>query len=113
MSDAHPDLPPPLGPEDSIVELLSQLDALGYEAELVLTSGRGECASLPERISVDELIVDGIYRIEGESNPDDETMVAVLRAPAYDWKGVLVTGFGPSVPEEDAEFLRRLTDVAP
>jgi hypothetical protein len=113
MSDARPDLPPPLGPEDSIVELLHQLDELGYEEELVLEGGRGGCASLPQRVSVDELVVDAIYRTEGESNPDDEQLIAALRAPAYDWRGVLITGFGPSVPADDAEFLRRLTDVAP
>jgi hypothetical protein len=113
MSDVRPDLPPPLGPEDSIVELLQQLDALGYDEQLALKGGRGECAGLPGRISVHELVVDGIYRIEGESNPDDETLIAALRAPAYDWRGVLVTGFGPSVGEEDAEFLRQLTAVEP
>ena len=113
MSATRSDLPPPLGPEDSIVDLLHQLDDLGYEQELSLKAGRGECAGLPAKVSVDELIVDAIYRTEGESNPDDETLVAALRAPAYDWRGVLVTGFGPSVGAEDAEFLRRLTAVAP
>ena len=81
MSDPRPDLPPPLGPEDSIVELLRQLDDLGYVEQLALKGGRGECAGIPDRVAVDELVVDALYRTEGESNPDDETLVAALRAP--------------------------------
>jgi hypothetical protein len=59
-------------------------------------------------VDVAGLHVDGQYRFEGASNPDDESIVLALHAPATGDLGVLITAYGPSASAVEAEILAGL-----
>jgi hypothetical protein len=56
--------------------------------------------------------IDQQYRFEGASDPDYESLVLALHAPATGARGVLITAYGPSASASEAEILSHLT-VAP
>src|SRR4051812_30208461 len=100
-------LPSAPGPEDSVTDLLAQLDAAGYAEELVLRGGCLVCPSRPGEYGPEDIEVVATYRFEGPSDPGDETIVAALRHPEG-WRGVLVSAYGNDMEAADAEFLAAL-----
>jgi hypothetical protein len=52
--------------------------------------------------------IDGEYRFEGASNPDDESLVMALHDDLSDRLGVLITAYGPSASAAEAEVLSAL-----
>lgn len=59
-------------------------------------------------LSHDDFEIDTIYRFEGESNPDDESIVYAISAPKFGVKGTLVNGYGISSDEASAALIERL-----
>ena len=57
---------------------------------------------------VSDVHIDGEYRFEGASNPDDESLVMALHDAASGRLGVLITAYGPSASEAEADVLAAL-----
>jgi hypothetical protein len=85
----------------------SQLEALrsaGFDRDFEV---RGEELVLRGQGPVDPrgLHIDLQYRFEGDSNPDDESLVLGLHDPGSGAKGVLVSAYGPSASGSEADIL--------
>ena len=102
----------------TLTDAIAAFDARGY-LEIFRADPEGLRASHEDRIfPPSELQVDGRARIEGDSNPDEETIVFALRDPKTDLKGTFIAIFGPNVDPIDAAAIQslecdRLTDRAP
>jgi hypothetical protein len=57
----------------------------------------------PEHVRVDEVV-----RFEGDSDPDEQAVLFALSSPAGIPLGTYVSVFGPGIPSEDSEVVRRL-----
>jgi len=88
----------------------TQLDVLrsaGYEADFEI--GRSGLAIRGgDPVPIGDVHIDGEYRFEGASNPDDESLVMALHDAASGRLGVLVTAYGPSASAAEAEVLAAL-----
>lgn len=62
-------------------------------------------------LEAEAVLVDEIARFEGESDPDDETLVVALRSADGSVRGTWSVAFGPLMDPVDAEMARRLVDV--
>ncbi|MGZ4694039.1 MAG: hypothetical protein ACXWCM_03405 [Acidimicrobiales bacterium] len=86
---------------------LDALRAVGYEADFEI--GRsGLAISGGDPVPIADVHIDGEYRFEGASDPDDESMVIALHDAVSGRLGVLVTAYGPSASEAEAEVLAAL-----
>ena len=98
------DLPPQARHEST------QLDALrtaGYEADFEI--GRhGLAISGGDAVPIADVHIDREYRFEGASDPDDESLVLALHDSASGRLGVLITAYGPSASEGEADVLSAL-----
>lgn len=64
----------------------------------------------PKGIEVDpdDLVVDMIYRFEGESNLDDEEIIFALSCCKRDIKGTYLVAFGPKMDRRDNVIVQKL-----
>ena len=85
----------------TVIEALKILKEKGYEYDYNVNE--------QEIIdNQDDLIIDEIYRYEGETNPDDESMVYGIKSKSGK-KGVYVTGFSANSISEAARILIDIT----
>ena len=92
----------------SVAEALARLEAEGYtemfraEAGGLGVAGSG-CLHPPE-----EFCIERIFRFEGVSDPDDETVVFGLRCQRHGTRGVWAPSYGTNVDPIDADAVHRL-----
>ena len=93
---------------ESLSDAIERLDQCGFTHGLKAEGGRlrdlatGACFD-PEILSIDEVV-----RFEGESDPDEQAVLFALRSPQGGALGTYSAVFGPSMPPEDGDIVRRL-----
>lgn len=93
----------------TIDDALRQFAQRGYTASLhIADKGRIACENCGVATAARDVPMDHMARIEGVSDPADEDLVAAVRCPACDVRGVIVTYYGPGVPAEQVEAVRDL-----
>ena len=95
------------GGEISVVETLDRLHADGY-MDFSVEGRKTGCPVCDRQLSDTDLEVVEVHRFEGESNPDDESIVVAVACRSCGWRGVLVSAYGSSASNEVAEFLTAL-----
>lgn len=70
-----------------------------------------ECGSCHHSSAPEDVSLEGLFRIEGESDPADESVVAALLCPSCGKRGTEVFYYGPQAPAEHAAVLGALKDV--
>jgi hypothetical protein len=101
---------PSAKPGLTIADALKDLEAEGYTGQFLVRSPRTiECTTCHESRQPAQVSLDRTSRIEGESDPADEAVVAGLTCPCGA-KGTMVFTYGSAgSPEEEAVF-SALTD---
>jgi len=79
---------------DNIVEATCDLMKRGFTSNLSLEGDTIKDKSKNIQMTADDFEIDEFYRFEGESNPDDMSIVYAVTSKKYDLKGVLVNAFG-------------------
>jgi hypothetical protein len=93
---------------DTVTEAVALLAEEGYHDELRLGVDGLHCDVAEGCQPVDDAVVDHVFRFEGPSDPADEAIVLGVSCPVWGLRGVLVSGFGPSVDPEHAVVLTAL-----
>lgn len=93
-------------------QTIAGLKAAGYSKDFNIKDNCAVCEGIDKPLSPDEFIIDKVYRFEGETNPDDESVLYAISARNYDLQGVLVNGYGPSANAETSDFISRLETKA-
>ena len=93
---------------ESLSQALRRLEALGFRHGLRAEGGRIHDLATGESFDPEILAVDEVVRFEGESDPDEQAVLFALRSPRGRALGTFSTVFGPGMPPEDAEVVRRL-----
>jgi hypothetical protein len=95
---------------ETVTDAVVALQALGYTDELVVTPD-GLMATGKDGVEdVRGAVVEHVYRFEGPSDPADEAIVLGVHCPTLDVRGIVVSGYGPSIDPDHAAVLRALIE---
>lgn len=92
---------------DTLVEALNSLKAEGYTYDFNLLGDCLSCKDLDQNFGPEEFHVEEVYRFEGASNPDDNSVLYVIRTDSG-VKGTLVDAYGAYSEEITPELLAKL-----
>jgi len=93
---------------ESFAEALRRLERRGFTHALTAEAGRVHDLSTGERFDPETLAIDEIVRFEGESDPDEQAVLFALLTPDGEALGTYSAVFGPAMPPEDGDVIRRL-----
>lgn len=97
-------MPDPLAPS-TVTEAIELLRDRGYTADFDIVDGVLACDPDTRLCSVDQAVVEHLYRFEGPSDPGDEMIVFALVDPASGTKGTLAGAFGLAADPDRIEHL--------
>ena len=98
--------------EPTLVEILDQLRGDGYDHDFKADGNSLVCISCASTVDVDLVRIERTFRLEGESDPDDEVAIFGLGGTDGEKLGVYVVTYGAAMTPDDAAVLSRL-EVAP
>lgn len=97
---------------DSLVDALSDLKERGYEADFATTPDCLYCGDLDIRLNPEAFNIDEVYRFEGDSNPDDSSILYAISSDTG-IKGILVDAYGSYSESLNFEMAQKLRGHAP
>jgi hypothetical protein len=94
---------------DTEQDAIATLRDEGYTHDFFIVDEGVRCLECESEILAPEAVaIDQTFRFEGESNPDDMSIVFAVAEGPCGLRGVLVSAFGPEVDGPRADILRRL-----
>jgi len=93
---------------DTLSEAISDLQRLGYVEDFNLKGNCLECRARQMTLFTDEFEVDSTYRFEGESNPDDTSILFAISSEKHHIKGLLVDAYGAYGDSLTMEMINKL-----
>jgi hypothetical protein len=92
------------------LQIQEELTEGGFRNRFLFRDGLMWCVASGVGYAPNQLSVLANYRFEGNSDPDDEAIIWVLKA--FDGTGgIFIDAFGPQADPEAADFLFKLADV--
>ncbi len=92
---------------NSLVDAINELRSRGYVCDFILDSGVMLCKNKNSRFKPDELTIDEVFRFEGDSNPDDMSVLYGISAKDGT-KGIVVDAYGTYEDESIGEFIKKV-----
>jgi hypothetical protein len=92
----------------TLSQTINGLKEEGYTRDFNIQQDCLVCQETKTELSPDEFEIDGVFRFEGESNPDDEAVLYAISSTKDGSKGVLVNGYGVSADDASAELVKKL-----
>jgi quercetin dioxygenase-like cupin family protein len=92
----------------TLSETINGLAQSGYTLDFNINQECLVCHQKNISLSPEEFQVDKVYRFEGASNPDDESIVYAISSAKFGVKGILVNGYGISAEEGSSKLVERL-----
>lgn len=92
---------------ESLVDALSDLRERGYIADFKTLQICLYCGDLDIRLNPEEFNIDEVYRFEGDSNPDDSSIVYAITSNTG-VKGTLVDAYGAYSANLSFDMARKL-----
>lgn len=92
---------------ESLTDALNDLKKRGYEADFATQTVCLYCGDLDIRLDPEDFHVDEVYRFEGNSNPDDNSILYVISS-STGIKGTLVDSYGAYSDSLNFEMAKKL-----
>lgn len=92
----------------TLSETINGLKKEGYSLDFNVNQAFLICNHSKTEFSPEEFVIDKVYRFEGESNPDDQSVLYALSSAKFGVKGVLVNGFGISANDDTNALIAKL-----
>lgn len=92
----------------TLSETINGLKKEGYTLDLNINRDLVVCYKPNVTLSPDDFEIDKVYRFEGESNPDDQSILYAISSSKYNVKGLLVNGYGISAVEISDALVSKL-----
>ncbi len=92
----------------TLSETINGLKKEGYSLDFNINKEFVVCNSPNIILSPDDFEIEKVYRFEGETNPDDQSILYAISSPKFNVKGVLVNGYGISSNEESDTLISKL-----
>ena len=93
----------------TLSQTINGLMEAGYSHDFNIREECLVCNQTNEVMSPDEFQIDKLYRFEGATNPDDQSVVYAISSKKYAVKGILVNGYGISADAESARLIEKLS----
>lgn len=92
----------------TISQVLERLQRKGYVENF--KACKNGMRVIPTNIFIDpaNLIVDEIFRFEGETDLNEEAIIFALRCPKHNLKGTYLVAYGPMMDEQDIAVVTHL-----
>lgn len=92
----------------TLSETINGLNKLGYTHDFNIQEECLVCQQTNDTLSPEEFQIDKVYRFEGASNPEDQSILYAISSAKYNLKGVLVNGYGLSSDEATSKLIEKL-----
>ncbi len=93
-----------------MAELMKEFRDKGYTYDFVMKNKKFINSSTTMDYRPDDIIIEEEYRFEGDSNPDDMSILYIIQT-AQGEKGLAVNGYGISADPDMDDFLMRARDM--
>ncbi|MBC7588717.1 MAG: hypothetical protein H7178_10220 [Chitinophagaceae bacterium] len=95
---------------DSLVTVLFAVEKLGFHSQFKVTGENLVSIKSGNHSLANEVKIVHFYRFEGESNPDDSSILYAIESNNGE-KGTLVDGYGTAADTETANFIRNVKSI--
>ncbi len=95
----------------SLSQVIKDLKQQGYKADFMFRNGKLEDMETGNCFKADQLTILEEYRFEGETNPDDMSILYTIKT-SDGMKGTISTPYGSNANVELDEFLKEATWIA-
>ncbi|MBY0543743.1 MAG: cupin domain-containing protein [Sphingobacteriaceae bacterium] len=92
----------------TLSETINGLMKLGYIHDFNISEECLVCHQTNVTLSPNDFQIDKVYRFEGESNPEDQSILYAISSAKFDIKGVLVNGYGISSDDTTSKLIEKL-----
>lgn len=92
----------------TLSETINGLKKEGYTLDFNISQECLVCDKPNMTLSPADFEIDKVYRFEGESNPDDQSILYAISSPKFNVKGLLVNGYGISADEIPDALISKL-----
>lgn len=100
---------PPQTEGQSLGESHKQMEAKGFDEQFkAAKDGRVLCLACATESPAKRFVVDSQKRIEGVSDPAEESLVVALHCPSCGARGALTLAYGPRAGRDEAAVLADL-----
>lgn len=92
----------------TLSETINGLANLGYTHDFNIKDECIACHRANITLSPDDFQIDQVYRFEGDSDPEYQSILYAISSTKFDVKGTLVNGYGISSDETTTKLIDRL-----
>jgi len=92
----------------TLSEAVNDLQRRGYSDDLQLGGHCVVCNVKGKSLDPADFHIDEFHRFEGDSNPEDQSIVYAISSEKHGVKGVLVNGYGPEASSMTQELVQKL-----
>lgn len=92
----------------TLSETINGLIELGYTHDFNIVDDCIICHKTNVSLSPDDFQIDKVYRFEGASDPDYQSILYVISSIKHNMKGTLVNGYGISSDDATSKIIERL-----
>jgi hypothetical protein len=93
---------------DTLTDVQELLGQQGFVDDLIAHDGALRAAPSGRRFSPTELVIAGVYRFEGPTDPADEAILFALATPAGEPVGTFTAVYGSAVSAADEAIIQAL-----
>lgn len=92
----------------TLSETINALTKVGYSHDFNIKDECIVCRQTHIALAPEDFQIDKIYRFEGASDPDYQSILYAISSKRYDVKGTLVNGYGISSDDATSKLIERL-----
>jgi hypothetical protein len=93
---------------ETLVDATNDLMKRGYTANLSMEGDTIDDKAQDIHMTADDFSIDEFYRFEGQSNPDDMSIVYAVSSPKYNLKGIIVNAYGTYANDSSSAIQAKL-----
>ena len=93
----------------TLSETINGLAKLGYAHDFNIKDECIVCYRTDVTLSADEFQIDQVYRFEGDSDPEYQSILYAISSTKFNVKGILVDGYGTSSDETASKLIAKLS----
>lgn len=92
----------------TLSQTLNGLIKLGYTHDFNIADECLVCHQTNAVLQPEDFQIDKVYRFEGATNPDDQSILYAISSTKFEMRGTLVNGYGISSDEQTSKLIERL-----
>lgn len=97
----------------TLSETIAALNKLGYTHDFNISEECLVCHQHNVTLLPADFQIDKVYRFEGESNPEDQSILYAISSHKFNVKGILVNGYGISSDDTTSKLIEKLQTHVP